>query len=222
MTFLSNSVTSINPLSKSGFNKMLLNHRSHPEFNTIICVSFFSFPNSILNVTIHGISAALLNYTNVTGHTVPLKNTTVKLVVGLDDSELIVVPEATLIFPTETSPTDEGSIANKIAGFFGGSNKEEAEESIEEVATDDDSSKAGSKENPTSKGGQSEVEKAKEALKAENADTASKKQKVENMTIKLTVTRQSLGIQPMSTNDRIASGKLCVSLQSVAISGLQT
>jgi len=172
------------------------------------------FPNSILNVTIHGISAALLNYTNVTGHTVPLKNTTVKLVVGLDDSELIVVPEATLIFPTETSPTNEGTIANKIAGFFGGSNKEEADEAIEEVATDDDSSKTESKENPTSKGGQSEVEKAKEALKAENADTASKKQKVENMTIKLTVTRQTLGIQPMSTNDRIASGKFLRELKA--------
>ncbi|KAA1133378.1 lumenal Hsp70 protein [Puccinia graminis f. sp. tritici] len=176
------------------------------------------FPSSLLNVTIHGISAALLNYTNVTGHAVPLKNTTVKLVVGLDDSELVLVPEATLIFPTETSVANEGTIANKIAGFFGGSTKEEAEEAIEEVATEDDSSsKSESKEKGSSKGAQSEVEKAKEALKAENAgatDTASKKQQVENMTIKLTITRQSLGIQPMSTNDRIASGKFLRELKA--------
>ncbi|KAI7947975.1 hypothetical protein MJO28_009883 [Puccinia striiformis f. sp. tritici] len=175
------------------------------------------FPSSLLNVTIHGISAALLNYTNATGHVVPLKNTTVKLVVGLDDSELLVVPEATLIFPTETSSTNEGTIANKIAGFFGGSNKEEAEEAIEEVATEDDSSKTESKEKSNSKAGQSEVEKAKEALKAENAgatDTASKKQQGENMTIKLTITRQNLGIQPMSTTDRIASGKFLRELKA--------
>ncbi|OAV98567.1 hypothetical protein PTTG_01803 [Puccinia triticina 1-1 BBBD Race 1] len=175
------------------------------------------FPSSLLNVTIHGISAALLNYTNVTGHTVPLKNTTIKLVVGLDDSEILVVPEATLIFPTETSSSSEGTIANKIAGFFGGSNKEEAEEAIEEVATEDDSSKTESKDKSTSKDGQSEVEKAKEALKAENAgatDNASKKQQVENMTIKLTITRQALGIQPMSTNDRIASGKFLRELKA--------
>ncbi|PLW23081.1 hypothetical protein PCASD_10514 [Puccinia coronata f. sp. avenae] len=175
------------------------------------------FPSSILNVTIHGISAAISNYTNVTGHIVPLKNTTVKLVVGLDDSELVVVPEATLTFPTETSTTNEGTIANKIAGFFGGSSKGEEEEAIEEVATEDDSSKADSKEKSTSKDAQSEVEKAQEALKAENAgaaDTASKKAQVENMTIKLTVTRQNLGIQPMSTMDRIASGKFLRELKA--------
>lgn len=183
---------------------VLLSYANQPSY----------FPTSLLNVTLHGISAALLNYTNVTGHTVPLRNTTVKLVVGLDDSELVVVPEATLTFPTETTAPSEGTIANKIAGFFGGANKKDDKESLEEVATEDDSSK----DNPGSKGPQSDLDKAKEALRAENdnaaADTANKKQAVENRTIKLTVTRQNLGIVPMSTADRIASGKFLRELKA--------
>ncbi|MBW0474568.1 hypothetical protein O181_014283 [Austropuccinia psidii MF-1] len=177
------------------------------------------FPTDLLNVTVHGINAALLNYTNVTGQIASAKNTTAKVSVALDESGFIEVSGATLTFPSEIgSPTNDGSIAGKIAGFFGGSSKKEDNEDddpIEEVATEEEQSKTAQGDNSKGQQAKDEVEKAKEALKTENQamDDASKKQ-VEYQVVKLTLTRQPLGIMPMSTVNKIESGKLLRELKA--------
>lgn len=161
-------------------------------------------------MTLHGISAAVANHTNVTGITTLPKNTTVTLSVQLDDLGVLAVTEATLIIPADQgSSGNEGGLTGKIAGFFGGSSKKEGEgeEGTEEVINEEGDKKEDEK--LKLKDTQSDLEKAKAALKAENgASAASGKVAAENVVVKLQIIRQELGIRPMSTLDRITSGKL--------------
>ncbi|KAH9821291.1 Hsp70 protein-domain-containing protein [Melampsora americana] len=165
------------------------------------------FPNSILNATIHGISAALTNYTNSTGITVPIKNSTASITIRLDDFGILTVSEASLLIPAESNANP--GIADKIAGFFGGSTKKDEGEG-EEIVEEGEKKETETKKN--------NVEKAKEALKAENkaADEAAKAgaTKLEDVVVKLQIVRQELGIRPMSTMDRISSGKLLRELKA--------
>ncbi|CAH7667674.1 Hsp70 protein-domain-containing protein [Phakopsora pachyrhizi] len=202
-------------LRKSEDFSVVFSYNNQPDY----------FPASLLNVTIHGIASALANHTNVTGQEVPAGNASIKLAVQLDESALVVVSGATLNFSPKVSQSNgDESIANKIAGFFGSNNKKEEgseEEQTEEISAEDEQSesKAEEKEKEKEKDSKSEVDKAKEALKAENKKDSdeAKNKKVEKIVVKLTVTRQELGIRPMSTFDRIASGKLLRELKAAEV-----
>ncbi|KAG0144201.1 hypothetical protein CROQUDRAFT_80184 [Cronartium quercuum f. sp. fusiforme G11] len=151
------------------------------------------FPKEMLNVTIYGISKAITNHTNSTGIVVPSKNSTVTLTVKLDESGILSILDANLLIPGSEIKTN--GIADKIAGFFGSGNKKEGE--------DDDEKK------------ESELDKAKTKLKSENNDIEDKNSKVsDDIVIKLQILKQSLGLKPMTTADKISSGKLIRDLKA--------
>lgn len=156
-----------------------------------------SVPPQILQASVEGLSKILANHTNATGIVLPAQNVTIKLSMQMSESGILSVSGATATLPSGKAA--DSTLTGRLAGLFGGKKDKAAEEAGADGA-------ATGKDEPADGSFEAEEAKLKEAL--ENKPKDANETVIQDAVYPLTVITKYFGVEPMSTAEKIESGKL--------------